>query len=461
MRYVIVLLALCSSVSAQSITSVDGLVQHGETLVITGTSFGTKSPATPLLWANWDESDTPNVAASGTSVDIGNYSAWHADEGVDDTGCIKCDNWGVNSQSRAVFIQGPTWNKYGMKWYAFKKQKQNFYNWDDAYGADTNFKLFRTSVLGGDPSGTGYFVETSDAYSETNVNGYVKCADFPGCGNSQAETDIVLSLDKVNLWTIDELEVRNNALAQAHPDTNGGAAFKWWRDGELAAEGHPWAPPGQYYYFKTRDTNCVDHREFGWLYLHHTRDVLPDSGRVWFDDCYVDSSWARVMVGNASTLAASTHREIQIPSAWSATEIEVTVNRGSFAADANAYLFVVDSSGTPSPGYAIQFGDELEGGQDNAAPGEPAIDSWSGTDVVLSWTHAVHPDLSAYQLEVMYDDVPSVVYLMTFDPDDPDNYTATLSVPTAETEIRAVVYALDADGGRLYASPEFRGGQPQ
>jgi hypothetical protein len=79
----------------------------------------------------------------------------------------------------------------------------------------------------------------------------------------------------------------------------------------------------------------------------------------WWDDLYVDDTWARVIVGDASTLAASTHREIQIPSAWATGEVTVAVNRGSFAADASAYLYVVDSTGAVnSSGYAITFGDE-------------------------------------------------------------------------------------------------------
>lgn len=73
------------------------------------------------------------------------------------------------------------------------------------------------------------------------------------------------------------------------------------------------------------------------------------------DDVYLDNSWARVMVGNASTLIDSHHIEPQIPSAWSDTEIVATVNRGTFNAGDTAYLFVVDANGSVSNGHQITF----------------------------------------------------------------------------------------------------------
>jgi hypothetical protein len=80
--------------------------------------------------------------------------------------------------------------------------------------------------------------------------------------------------------------------------------------------------------------------------------------QIYMDDVYIDITQARVEIGNASTWAACTHKEIQPPTAWSASSVTVTVNRGSFGDTDAAYLYVVDSTGAVnSSGYAITFGD--------------------------------------------------------------------------------------------------------
>jgi len=53
---------------------------------------------------------------------------------------------------------------------------------------------------------------------------------------------------------------------------------------------------------------------------------------VYVDDVYIDTSWARVELGNASTYAASTHREIQVARTWADGSVSVNFNPGTFAA---------------------------------------------------------------------------------------------------------------------------------
>jgi hypothetical protein len=66
---------------------------------------------------------------------------------------------------------------------------------------------------------------------------------------------------------------------------------------------------------------------------------------IYWDDIYIDNNWARVFLADTDTYTTNMHRELQIPSAWSDTSVEVTVNRGSFAGSDNVYLYVVDSTG--------------------------------------------------------------------------------------------------------------------
>lgn len=78
----------------------------------------------------------------------------------------------------------------------------------------------------------------------------------------------------------------------------------------------------------------------------------------YFDDIYVDTTYSRVMLGNASTIAASTILEPQPPTAWATDEITVTVNLGGLPTSGTVYLFVFDSTNTGNAtGYAVTIGE--------------------------------------------------------------------------------------------------------
>ena len=66
--------------------------------------------------------------------------------------------------------------------------------------------------------------------------------------------------------------------------------------------------------------------------------------------------WQRVEFGNASTYSDCTHREIQVPTAWSSDSLSITVNQGTFEDGENSFLFVVDADGNVSNGFPITIG---------------------------------------------------------------------------------------------------------
>jgi hypothetical protein len=71
----------------------------------------------------------------------------------------------------------------------------------------------------------------------------------------------------------------------------------------------------------------------------------------WWDTLYVDTSWARVELSNNANYGKATHREIQMPSAWSPTSVTATVNRGSFSANESVYVHVCTSTDACSRGF--------------------------------------------------------------------------------------------------------------
>lgn len=73
---------------------------------------------------------------------------------------------------------------------------------------------------------------------------------------------------------------------------------------------------------------------------------------VWYDDHYLDTSRARLVLANASTWAASTQRSPQPATQWSSGSITAPLRRAGFAAG-NAWLYVVRHDGAVSAGRLI------------------------------------------------------------------------------------------------------------
>ena len=76
----------------------------------------------------------------------------------------------------------------------------------------------------------------------------------------------------------------------------------------------------------------------------------------YYDDVYLDTTLARVVLANAPVLSQASIIELQIPSAWSDGSITATVNLGQFTQGQTAYLYVVDASGTPNPTGVAVYG---------------------------------------------------------------------------------------------------------
>jgi hypothetical protein len=81
---------------------------------------------------------------------------------------------------------------------------------------------------------------------------------------------------------------------------------------------------------------------------------------AWWDDLYVSQSQARVEVCAASTWAACTNREIQPASTWSDSSITVKLNKGGLSSMTGLYLYVTDASGTVNAqGFRLSSGGKI------------------------------------------------------------------------------------------------------
>ncbi|MDD2735981.1 MAG: hypothetical protein PHF56_18765 [Desulfuromonadaceae bacterium] len=93
----------------------------------------------------------------------------------------------------------------------------------------------------------------------------------------------------------------------------------------------------------------VDNR---WRYVSIPQGMTNVDGtlsmQMYFDDMYIDNSLARVELCNTPTWATRTYCEIQPATAWVVDKITVNFNRGGFTDGQKVYVYVVDSNGVVS-----------------------------------------------------------------------------------------------------------------
>ncbi len=145
--------------------------------------------------------------------------------------------------------------------------------------------------------------------------------------------------------------------------------------------------------FCDRDTSYPNMFQQLWFghYMKHNSEPPTCNGDhevadTYWSDVYVDTTRARVEIGDQPTYDSCVHREIQIPTAWTAGSITFTVHHGSFGSNADVYLFVSDSTGAVNPtGYPVSLG----GGGDYVRPApitNLSVYSVTTTTATLHWT---------------------------------------------------------------------------
>jgi hypothetical protein len=80
----------------------------------------------------------------------------------------------------------------------------------------------------------------------------------------------------------------------------------------------------------------------------------------YYGDFYIDSTFSRVMLGDAPSLAGCTKFELQVPSSWSNSAIAFTVNQGALTGGQTAYLYVVDSSNVSGASYPVTIVGDIQ-----------------------------------------------------------------------------------------------------
>jgi len=344
--YLVVLIAWSPAWAAPSISSTSGTLTHGSSITISGSSFGAKGGTNankPLIWADFETSINP--------TSLGHITAWDATQNL--TRASAAPQYGLSTNN----VVG-TWD-IGTLTYSFGFTLYHDVTTIYMYGkrrysadASANKKFFRI-----------WSDNLGDTVASTSNGGIVLDENCVQSGRFQGVTL------GANAWLQHEFLWRQSTSGTCSgTSSTGNGYYEFIQNGVQ-----------QQAFIDTLATELPAAAVYGSaggngirLFDNFTDsgDVEADGTKVYMDDLYMDNTFARVMLGNASTFAASTTREIQVPTAWGASSITVQLNRGSFGASDAVWLYVIDSTNVPSAGYAVTLG--------GGGSGTPSL-QWSGS----------------------------------------------------------------------------------
>jgi len=381
--------------AAPEVAAVSGTLTKGSSVTITGSDLGTKTTAAPLKYDFFDQ--------TGEAYDDGDPLAngWGIQDS--DGGGVYRPRYSTTSPRTGSTKQARCDYTYGTIW-----SSQFWYDW-----GGTIDEVYVTAWMKGTWSGANH-------------------VKFFRLVNNLIQYGEGMNPDWLFLITPESIydNARDEDSSPIHAST-------WWSTGSVPdttwiriefwlkksthesppydIDGHVWANVQDGFpalFTEIRDEDVKTNKDGGtdtWRYINFCEYAKRDSGDVIFewDDIYIDNTRARVEIGNNTTWANCTHREIQIPTAWSNTSITITANQGSFANGEDVYLFVVDADGLPSAGYGpITIGSEGKG-DDTTPPGDVTDLTKQVGDglVVLEWTNPTDSDFKGTMIRYRTDGI--------------------------------------------------------
>jgi hypothetical protein len=321
-------------------------INHGQTITINGSGFGSKSTASPQLWDTVDNQAAYSGLSNGSTVPTGSGKPWEAQCNWGGGACVKystspSDQRGVgtatykSTNTNFAFLEGKrltgTTKTYVSWWW---KPSQT-----PSGGSSKFIRMSNSGDL------------TNKTLSWTQMHNYVYGPE--GYCNSEGWASWNGTANQWNFmeaWIDSEkrtytLRINGNASSANNTSWAGCASFNFDYVWTIGQDGDPPAV--------TMDT--------------------------WLDDIYVDNTFQRVMIGNASTYSASTKFEMQPPVSWLDGQVQISVNQGGYATGSSAYLYVIDAAGNASNGQLIIFGAMGSGSPDTTAPTTAITSPLSGT----------------------------------------------------------------------------------
>jgi len=326
----------------------DDTITHHQTVTISGSGLGTKTQAAPMQFDDFEEG--VNGAALTTTSGTNGWTEIAASTGSPSEfpryNRDAAHSGGLGTHAR---FDPPVYNS-SFNLYAPAKFRYGMYldAWLRYFRPANDTRSWKPWDMYGSSDGQGFGNPVIDWFGTCDGSltfaGYTDIASPSGFSRSMNATldTFTGSMHHLQIW--------------AKPNTPTGAS-----NGviEILVDGTEVLAHDDMMFIGAGSTNTWARLALG-FYMSHDQQGQPGcispvgtGGAMYWDDVYIDNTAARVELGNHPIYSECTHREIQIPTAWSDGSITFEVNRGSFAADDQAYLFVVNSNGMKSVGYPV------------------------------------------------------------------------------------------------------------
>lgn len=348
--------------AAPVVSGASGAFNHSATVTISGSSFGSKGTAAPVVW---DDASGTNILDkwngkwpdAGTASYQTNYSTPIRGINLPHSHITKYitgahgDSAGFNAGYNVVFWKNiPKPSALYMSWY---QRADDAWVFGLGSPADNNFKTMAYSVCCSPyelPNNWYTAFGPPNPSSRTSGAGWL----FTDDGSSLMNPD----LNGHNVWWDDAVNPMAGAWSKVEMEikvSSGNDGFIRLRENGVLRINY--VGPTDKYAGTSRTVGIGG----------YARGYGNANNRRYFADAYVDTSFARVVLANNANLSSATIIEPQIPVSWNTSSIGVTVNLGKFSQGQTAYLFVVDPSGVASStGFPITVGGTSSGGAPTA-----------------------------------------------------------------------------------------------
>ena len=322
------------------VLEVAGKARDGERLVIRGESFGEKSPAKPLVWADFRTGINP----SG----LGRVTRWNQIQNMEWSRACgdrpgPCAAGKAGAGAWTLRVDADSWTAPGQRFYVFKHERMNFsvtdpsqnwkswrmwpkdQNYPNIYAAPSNGRVYVENV--GPESGFwGSFSPPAERWHTQEIIGKASSARDAKDGHLRL--------------CVNGTEKASGSIMTCSAKAPARMTKNYVVHGVAANRGR-WRPEWR------------------------------ESNRLWVDDVYADTSWARVLIGDQPTHVGSRHWEIQIPQQWSNSEVIVQFNQGAFKDGQQVYLYVYNKDGvTNLRGHPIRIGSGDQSGAGRLSSGK-------------------------------------------------------------------------------------------
>ena len=392
------LLLVSFSYAEPVLRNVTGSLSHDANITITGGSFGQKNPAAPVLWDPCTSTTTlstyytealPNNSQQGSQYNMQYRPANFRNIGSPDgKATYFLTGAHATNTNASMYSGGSTVGLYKTGISSFDYFVQYWYRVDPQYdevctgygpGSDCpgavslnnppgeNMKEFvlsssNTAFYGDSSHGCwGYYGECGSHVPDKNFKSPIRITRNPvdpayvpapyACSTDQY---VVTHANPVNGWVKIQWEGFYDTTF-----SNPTLRFTTYPDGHSTYQSHFGGPITTFETicgYGKPEINDLKGLGIGGFSRVPRTDNGVNSFR-YFSRIYMDNTHARVMLGNDQNYDLCTIMEPQIPSAWSNSQITVSVNLGAFSDSGTAYLFVIDADNNHNPvGYPVSIG---------------------------------------------------------------------------------------------------------